>query len=122
VPSRKVTIAAAVILALAAAGAAVAYFTVLKAPGDISNPDVPFIDAEPTPGPKEKQAKKVKPSRFRWPRYGYTKDHNRNFDPARKIRGPFRAKWKHKATALTEFPPAISQGRILQLSDDGRLV
>ena len=121
-PSRKVTIIAAVILALGAAGAAAAYLLVIKKPGNISNPDVPFIDAEPTPGPKEKQAKAPKPSKFRWPRYGFTKDHNRNFDPARPIRGPFRAKWKHKATALTEFPPAISQGRILQLSDDARLV
>ena len=116
------TIIAAVLLALAAAGAAAAYFLVLKEPGDISNPDVPFIDAEPTPSPKAKKAKPVKPSKFRWPRYGYTKDHNRNFDPARPIRGRFRAKWKHGASALTEFPPAIADGRILQLSDDARLV
>jgi outer membrane protein assembly factor BamB len=122
VPSRKVTIIAAVILALGAAGAAAAYFLVLKQPGDISNPDVPFIDAEPTPGPKAKKAKPPKPNKFRWPRYGFTKDHNRNFDPGKPIRGPFRAKWKHKASALTEFPPAISGGRILQLSDDARLV
>ena len=115
-------IIAAIVLALGAAGAAAAYLVVLKKPGDISNPDVPFIDAEPTPGPKEKQAAKAKPNKFRWPRYGYTKDHNRNFDPAKPIRGPFRAKWKHKASALTEFPPAISQNRILQLSDDARLV
>ena len=120
-PSRKVTIIAAIVLALGAAGAAAAYLLVLKKPGDISNPDVPFIDAEPTPGPKAKKAKPQKPSKFRWPRYGFTKDHNRNFEPAKPIRGPFRAKWKHKATALTEFPPAISQGRILQLSDDARI-
>ena len=54
------TIVAAVILALGLAGAAAAYFLVLKEPGDISNPDVPFIDATPTPGP---QAKKAKPAR-----------------------------------------------------------
>jgi outer membrane protein assembly factor BamB len=117
-----VTIIAALIVALGAAGAAAAYLLVLKAPGDNSNPDVPFIDADPTPGPKAKKAKPPKPNRFRWPRYGYTKDHNRNFDPAKPIRGPFRAKWKRKASALTEFPPAISQGRIVQLSDDARLV
>ena len=116
------TIIAAVILALGAGAAAAAYFTVLKEPGDISNPDVPFLGAEPTPGPKGKKAKDAKPSRFRWPRYGYTKDHRRVFEPAKPIRGPFRAKWKRKASALTEFPPAISQGRIVQLSDDARLV
>ena len=121
-PSRKVAIVAAVILVLAAAGAAAAYFVVLKEPGDISNPDVPFIGAEPTPGPKEKKRKPAKPSNFRWPHYGYTKDHRRSFEPAKRIRGPFRPKWKHKASALTEFPPAIAQNRILQLSDDARLV
>ena len=109
------------IVALGAAGAAVAYFTVLKEPGDISNPDVPFIGAEPTPGPKEKGAKPEKPSNFRWPNYGYTKDHRRAFEPAKEIRGPFRTKWKHKASALTEFPPAIAQNRIIQLSDDDRI-
>src|SRR5919112_1716138 len=101
-------IAAAVLLALVAGGAAAAYFAVIKKPGDISNPDVPFIGAEPTPAPEQQQAK-TKPNRFRWPRYGFTKDHNRNFTPAKAIRGPFRAKWKRKASALTEFPPAISQ-------------
>jgi outer membrane protein assembly factor BamB len=121
-PSRKVSIVAAVILVLAAASAAVAYLTVLKQPGDISNPDVPFIGAEPTPGPGAEKPKPEKPSNFRWPHYGYTKDHRRSFDPAKPIRGPFRPKWKHKASALTEFPPAIAQNRILQLSDDARLV
>ena len=66
---------------LGAAGAAAAYFLVLKKPGDISNPDVPFIDAEPTPGPKAKKAKPQKPSKFRWPRYGYTKDHRPQLRP-----------------------------------------
>jgi outer membrane protein assembly factor BamB len=119
---RKVTVVAAVILALAAAGAAAAYFVVFKEPGDISNPDVPFVDATPTPGPKAKKPKQQKPDNFRWPRYGYTKDHNRNFDPEKPIRGPFRAKWKHRASALTEFPPAIAQGRIFQFADDAHLV
>ncbi len=78
--------------------------------------------AEPTPEPTPEPKKKGKPSNFRWPIYGYTKDHRRAFDPAKPLRGPWRAKWKHKASALTEFPPAIAQNRILQLSDDARLV
>jgi outer membrane protein assembly factor BamB len=122
VPVRKVAIVAGVILALLAAGAAVAYFTVVKEPGDISNPDVPFIGAEPTPGPKDKQRKPTKPATIRWPNYGYSKDHRRVFEPDRKIRGPYRTRWQHRASALTEFPPAIAQNRILQLSDDARLV
>jgi outer membrane protein assembly factor BamB len=114
-------VAVAAVLLLAG-GAAAAYFAVLKAPGDISNPDVPFLGAEPTPEPKRGKKKKARPANFRWPMYGYTKDHRRSFEPERPLRGPWRAKWKRKATALTEFPPAIARGRILQLSDDARLV
>jgi outer membrane protein assembly factor BamB len=118
---RLLIAAAAAILLLGAAGAA-AYVLVLKKPGDISNPDVPFIDAEPTPEPTPEPKKNAKPANFRWPMYGYTKDHRRSFDPGKPLKGPWRAKWKHKASALTEFPPAIAQNRILQLSDDARLV
>ena len=119
---RKLLVVAAAAVLLLAGAAAAAYFTVLKQPGDISNPDVPFLGAEPTPEPEPGKKKKAKPSNFRWPRYGFTKDHRRSFEPDKPLRGPWRAKWKRKATALTEFPPAIGQGRILQLSDDARLV
>ena len=118
---RKLLVAAAAIAVLLMAGAAVAYFTVVKTPGDISNPDVPFLAPAPTPAPKTAQ-KPAKPANFRWPNYGYTKDHRRAFDPPKPLRGPWRTKWKHKASALTEFPPSIAQNRILQLSDDARLV
>ena len=69
------------IVLLGAAGAA-AYLLVLKKPGDISNPDVPFVAPEPTPEPTPGKAKKAKPANFRWPIYGYTKDHRRAFEPA----------------------------------------
>ena len=120
--NRKIIVAAATIFALLAAGAAAAYFTVLKQPGDISNPDVPFLAPSPTPGPAPGAKKAVKPANFVWPNYGYTKDHRREFDPPSPLNGPWRAKWKHTASALTEFPPSIAQGRIVQLSDDARLV
>ena len=119
---RKLLIAATAAIVLLGAAGAAAYVLVLKKPGDISNPDVPFIDAEPTPEATPAPGKKGKPAKFRWPIYGYTKDHRRNFDPPKPLKGPWRAKWKHKASALTEFPPAIAQNRILQLSDDARLV
>ena len=120
--NRKVLAAAVALLVLLGAGGAAAYFTLLKQPGDISNPDVPFVGPEPTPEAEKKQRKKTKPANFRWPMYGYTKDHNRSFEPDRPLRGPWRPRWKRKASALTEFPPSIAKGRILQLSDDARLV
>jgi outer membrane protein assembly factor BamB len=121
VRNRKVLVATATIFVLLAAGAAAAYFVVLKEPGDISNPDVPFLAPSPTPGAKP-ATKPQKQVDFRWPRYGYTLDHRRMFDPPKPLNGPWRSKWKRRASALTEFPPAIAQGRILQLSDDAHLV
>lgn len=114
---------AAAILLLAAGGAAAFYFTVLKAPGDFSNPDVPFFDeAEPTPEPEGPPAPgKDESAGFEWPRYGYTKDHRRVYTPPRPLKGPFRQVWRRKAGALTEFPPAIWRGRIFQLVDNARL-
>jgi outer membrane protein assembly factor BamB len=119
---RKLLIAATAAIVLLGAAGAAAYVLVLKEPGDISNPDVPFVDTEPTPEATPPSKKKSKPANFRWPIYGYTKDHRRAFEPPKPLKGPWRAKWKHKASALTEFPPAIAQNRILQLSDDARLV
>jgi outer membrane protein assembly factor BamB len=122
VRNRKVLVAAATIFVLLAAGAAAAYFAVLKEPGDISNPDVPFLAPSPTPGTKTGKKPAVKPANFVWPNYGYTKDHRREFDPPKPLKGPWRAKWKHRASALTEFPPSIAKGRIVQLADDAHLV
>jgi outer membrane protein assembly factor BamB len=113
----------AAILLLGAGTAAALYFTVLKDPGDFSNPDVPFVDeAEPTPEPEgPPRAGRDRSAGFAWPRYGYTKDHRRVYTPPRPLKGPFRQVWRKRAPALTEFPPAIWRGRILQLADNGRL-
>jgi outer membrane protein assembly factor BamB len=105
-------------------GAAVAaYLTVLQEPGDISNPDVPFVAPATTPSDSADTPKKAKrPRTESWPRYGYTKTHTRSFEPERALRGPWRQVWQHKVKALTEFPPIVSRGEIYQLIDDGELV
>ena len=96
------------------------YDRIVERPGDISNPDVEFVEPTATPEP-EKPKKGRKPRPFSWPRYGFTKDHNRNFQPGYSLRGPFRAQWKRKASALTEFPPVLHDDVLYQISDDGRL-
>ena len=113
---------AAALLLLGAGSAAALYFTVLKEPGDFSNPDIPFVDEEEAPPePEPPPDGRDRTANFEWPRYGYTKDHRRAFMPARPPTGPFRQVWRKRAPALTEFPPAIYRGRILQLADNGRL-
>jgi outer membrane protein assembly factor BamB len=108
-------------LLLLGGAAAAAYLVVLKTPGDISNPDVPFVAPEPTAAPKPDKKQKAKPANFRWPIYGYTADHRREFEPGKPVRGPWRVRWQHRAPALTEFPPSIAKGRIYQLADNAQL-
>ena len=105
------------------AGAAVAY-KLTRPPGDVSHPDVQFIEptpdptASPTPTPKGKKPV----DDFRWPNYGYTADHRRAFTPPQPLEGPFRRVWYRPATALLEFPPSIADGMLIQLADDARII
>ncbi len=57
--------------------------------------------------------------RFAWPLYGYTKNHTRYF-PA-QLAPPYRRVWALGGGSLREFPPVLSENRILQLTDDGTL-
>ena len=120
-PRLLIGVIAAVLLVGAGAAAAL-YFLVLKDPGDFSNPDIPFVDeVEPEPTPEPPPGGRDPTASFEWPRFGYTKDHRRAYTPPKPLRGPFRQVWRHRAPALTEFPPAIWHGSILQLADNGRL-
>ncbi len=108
------------------AGAGVAAYVVTRPPGDVSNPDVQFVEETPTPTPtatpEPRERDRRRTPAFRWPRYGYTKDHRRFYDPPRPVRGPFKALWKRKAPALLEFPPSIARGALFQLADNGVLI
>ena len=114
---RRRIIAAVVALAVLGAGALIAYQTV-KRPGDISNPDVEFVDPTPTSEPEPDG----RPARFQWPMYGFTKDHRRVYEPRRRLPTRWRPLWKRRASALLEFPPVIKGDLIVQLADDGWLV
>lgn len=101
-------------------GAGAAAFLLLRAPGDVYDPRVGFSDETPTPTP-QRSPRRGRTDTFRWPLYGYTKDHRRAFDPRRSMRGKWNPVWKRKASALLEFPPVIAGGMLIQLADDGVL-
>src|SRR4051794_15574582 len=109
-------------LVVLVAGAAVAY-KLTRPPGDVSNPDVPFVDSTPTPTatPSPKGGKQRKDD-FRWPNYGYTLDHRRAYAPPQPIEPPFRRVWYRPAPALLEFPPVIADGMLIQLADNARII
>src|SRR3954452_1646550 len=118
---RLILLTAAFVVVLA--GAAVAY-KLTRPPGDVSHPDVQFIDPTPTatatPTPAGKRKRPV--DDFRWPLYGYTPDHRRAYTPPKPLEGPFKRTWYRPATALLEFPPSIADGMLIQLADDARII
>jgi len=92
-------------------GAAVAvYFAFVRAPGDVQNDDVEFVEEAPT---KKKRASET----FIWPFYGYTPDRARYLDT--KIGPPFRGLWRFNAGDLLEYPPVLAKGTLFTLNRKG---
>ncbi len=118
---RLLVLLSAAVLAVAAAAAGVAALVANQPPGDVSNPDVPFAEETPTPTATPEPAPKRRAKSFAWPRYGYTKDHRRTFDPPKPLHPPFNTRWKRKAPALLEFPPVLTGKVLYQLADNGVL-
>ncbi len=71
-------------------------------PGDVSNPDVTFIDAG-APKPKPKPLT----TNFDWPFYGYDEARTHYFPMAKPLRPPFRPKWALRGSVLLEFGPVF---------------
>src|SRR3954451_24111905 len=119
----RLTIAALVVVLLLGGGA-LAF--VLTREGDVSNPTVEFHADTPTPSPTptatpKKGKKKVDPAdTFVWPFYGYGAD-RRSSLAGNQLRPPYAWLWTMKAHALLEFPPALANGVLYLLDDDGYL-
>lgn len=113
---RGLLISFAVLIALAGG---VAAFLALRAPGDVSHPDVEFttaLTATAPPPPKQKV------DTFLWATYGFNPPRTRDYSAApRNLRPPFKRGWTYRGGALIEFPPAIDGPRLFMLDDDGIL-
>ena len=118
---RRWLLALTAALVVLVAGAAVAY-KLTRPPGDVSNPDVPFVDSTPTPTETPSSPGGKRKDDFQWPNYGYTLDHRRAYTPPQPIGPPFRRVWYRPAGALLEFPPVIADGMLIQLADNARIV
>lgn len=91
-------------VALLIAGAALAGYTALKRPGDISNPGVGFVEQR---SPKPKQVKTVN-----WPVYGFD-DARTRYLPTERVRPPFdSSEWSFQAGKLLEFSPIVVDGAL----------
>jgi outer membrane protein assembly factor BamB len=104
-------------LLVAAAAAAAGYVLWVRHEGrDIhGSPTVEFVATQPSKAP----AKALIHRRVYWPTYGFDAQRLR-FDPASKLRPPFRRIWTFHGQALLEFPPAVAYGRVYLPTFDGR--
>jgi outer membrane protein assembly factor BamB len=115
---RRVLVAAGLaVLAVAAAAAVV----VIRQPGDVNNPGVPFRADPVQPPEPPPAATEDLVDRFVWPVYGYTKDRRRHLPAGRGLRPPYRTAWTVDAGVLIEFSPVIGGRSLYLLDDDGFL-
>jgi outer membrane protein assembly factor BamB len=102
-------------LALAGAllvGAGIAaYFAFIKAPGNVSHPNVEFT----APQPAKRKATKAA---VNWPIYGYDEQRTR-YMPGADFGPPFRRLWTVAGSDLIEFQPVLAKGELFLMKNDG---
>jgi outer membrane protein assembly factor BamB len=107
-------ILAAVVALLVGAGVAI-YFAFIKAPGDVSNPNVEFTAPQTTPQPARKRDTGID-----WPLYGRDLGRTR-YLPDVDLRPPFRRAWTVSGSKLIEFQPVLASGRLFWQKNNGEL-
>lgn len=97
------------------AGMAVAvYFAFIKAPGDVSHPDVEFTATQTSPQPARRD------TGLDWPLYGRDLGRTR-YLPGVDLRPPFKRAWTVSGSKLIEFQPVLASGRLFWQKNNGEL-
>lgn len=111
-PRKLIAVTLAALVILGAAGA-IAY-NELKRPEDVSNEDVPFKE----PVARKKPPKKAKDNTVPWPTFRYDRQRT-GYLPVKGIKPPFKRIWKYGDKPLLEFPPAVVDGAMYFVDNDG---
>jgi outer membrane protein assembly factor BamB len=101
-------------LVLLAGAAAAVYFAFIKAPGNVSHPNVEFTAPKPAPKPKKRN------TGYDWPLYGYDLARTR-YLPGVKIRPPLVREWTVSGSHLIEFQPVLASGRLYYQKNNGEI-
>ncbi|MEA2492250.1 MAG: hypothetical protein QOJ29_161 [Thermoleophilaceae bacterium] len=104
------------LLVVLAGIAVAAYFAFIKAPADVSHPDVEFT--APTKAPP-KPAKK-RSTGYDWPLYGFDVGRTR-YLPGVRLRPPLARAWTQPGSHLIEFQPVLMSGRLYYQKNNGEL-
>lgn len=103
---------------------AVAALLLLRGGGDVSNPDVTFIDTtESTPRAASDRSRARHPAddRFEWPLYGFDKSRTHHLPLRVTPRPPYRQAWALRGNVLLEFSPVLCGRKLFVLKDNGAL-
>lgn len=102
---------------LVAAGAAAAiYFTFIKAPEDVSHPEVEFTAPKKAPNRKGSGSERT----LDWPLYGYNRGRTR-YLPGVRLRPPYRRLWTRPGSHLIEFQPVLSSRSLYYQKNNGEV-
>jgi outer membrane protein assembly factor BamB len=103
-------------LLLLGAGAALAiWFAFIRAPGDVSNPDVEFTTPTKTAPPPKKRD-----TGYDWPLYGFDLGRTR-YLPDVKLAPPLVRAWTRPGSHLIEFQPVLASGRLYYQKNNGEI-
>ena len=100
---------------LVLAGAAIGiYLAFIKAPGDVSHPNVEFTAPKPAPPPKHRD------TGYDWPLYGFDLGRTR-YLPGVNLRPPLVREWTRPGSHLIEFQPVLASGRLYYQKNNGEI-
>jgi outer membrane protein assembly factor BamB len=102
------------LVVLAGIGVA-AYFAFVKAPGDVSHPDVEFTAPQNARKPAQKRD-----TGLDWPLYGRDLGRTR-YLPGVDLRPPLERAWTVAGSKLIEFQPVLVSGRLFWQKNNGEL-
>ncbi len=110
----------AVVLVLGAG----AVLLLTRGDGDVSNPDVTFLDTTeraPDTGPERGRARHPADDRFEWPVYGFRKSRTHHLPLNVTPRPPYRQAWAVRGKVLLEFTPVLCRRKVFLLKNNGAL-
>src|SRR4051794_15398382 len=102
----------------------VAVLLVLRGQGDVSNPDVTFLDTTeraPATDPGRGHDRHPADDGFTWPVYGYRASRTQHLPLRRTPRPPYRQAWAVRGKVLLEFAPVLCRRKLYLLKNNGAL-
>jgi outer membrane protein assembly factor BamB len=100
---------------------AIVVLLVFRGQGDVSNPDVTFLDTTERPNTAPGHGRHPSDDGFEWPVYGYRKTRTHDLPLRITPRPPYREAWALRGRVLLEFSPVLCHRKLFLLKNNGAL-